>query len=150
MDKFTVVRHLRPEQLTITYPDNIGGLMEAQTELHNLGGITFLFELSYASRNGPCTVRYSYALCRKNENFNKSKGTTIATEKLAANVAIELYNYDPSESLVVNLLLDLEEKAANKDPIFTQQKLYRLYSYIKKIIRDNAKNQDDLDDLEYA
>lgn len=137
-DTFTVIRHFRTERTPDVDPVN----QTVDYGVSNLGGITFVFELTFEER-GNGKVRYGYALCPSDVNFNKAHGIAVAQAKLDIGGFVEINNYDPKESLVFNAFLDLQDKSKNHPLVFEKQKLFRLYNYMKKIVK-KRNNVDEL------
>lgn len=142
MEKATVIRHLRFDM-----PPNFDKKGEFHYNAANLGGITFLFELTYITGQDKPIVKYSFAQCHDDDNFNKKAGIEIATQKRDAGDVIKLDNYTNADSLVQNVFTDLILKAKSKDPIFEVKKLYRLRKQMTRIGNNLAECRQSFDEF---
>ena len=86
----------------------------------NLGGVAFLFEFENGSDRN--TLRYSYAICDTNDNFDTSIGRNLAHQRMN-NGEYSIVVYDRSKSLVDNVYQHLLKVKGNGGLDQTERKL---------------------------
>jgi hypothetical protein len=87
----------------------------------NLGGIAFLFE--FTNGDSDDKLKFSYALCSQEDNFDKNHGRNLATTRMEHGEFTQI-DYDRGQSLVHNVHSYLTRKYIKNQMTQTEHSLY--------------------------